>query len=133
VLNPAAWAPCPTNSVCGGASTSGAYVGASTMLYSDFRGPRQPRENGNIGRHFKVKEKYDFYIRGEFVNLFNRTILPNPTTANPQLAPSHSAGILNGGFGVINIYQPAGAYPAPTAGATALLGRTGTIIAKFTF
>ncbi len=136
VLNPAAWAPCPTNSVCGGASTNGAYVGASTMYYSDFRGPRQPRENANIGRHFRVKEKYDLYIRAEFVNIFNRTILPNPTTTNPQLAPTYGAGggkILTGGFGVIDAYQPPGAYPAPTAGATALLGRTGTIIAKFQF
>ncbi len=136
VLNPAAWAPCPTNSVCGGASTSGAYVGAATMYYADFRGPRQPRENANIGRHFRIKEKYDFYIRGEFVNIFNRTILPNPTTTNPQLAPTLGAGggsILTGGFGVINAYNAPGAFPAPTAGATALLGRTGTIIAKFQF
>jgi hypothetical protein len=136
VLNPAAWAPCPTNSVCGGASTNGAYTGAATMYYSDFRGPRTPRENGNIGRHFRIKEKYDLYIRGEFVNLFNRTILPNPTTTLPNIAPTRGAGggtILTGGFGVINVYQPAGAYPAPTAGAVSLLGRTGTIIAKFTF
>jgi hypothetical protein len=136
VLNPLAWAQCPTNSVCGGASTSGAYVGASTRYYSDFRGPRQPRENANIGRHFRIKEKYDFYLRGEFVNIFNRTILPNPGVSSPQLPVTRGAGngtILTSGFGVINAYNAPGAYPAPTAGATALLGRTGTIIAKFTF
>jgi hypothetical protein len=136
VLNPAAWAPCPTNSVCGGASTNGAYTGTATMYYSDFRGPRQPRENANIGRHFRIKEKYDLYIRAEFVNIFNRTILPNPTTTNPQLAAVHGAGngtILTSGFGVIDAYNAPGAYPAPTAGATALLGRTGTLIAKFQF
>jgi hypothetical protein len=130
VLNPNAWAPCPVNSVCGGASQAG----VSERLYSDFRGPRQPRENANIGRHFRIREKYDFYIRAEFVNIFNRTIFPNPITTNPQTAVTrNSAGILTGGYGVMNVYQAAGGYPAPTAGATALLGRTGTIIARFQF
>jgi len=136
VLNPAAWAPCPTNTVCGGASTSATGTAASTRLYSDFRGPRQPRENANIGRHFRFgKEgKYDLYIRGEFVNIFNRTIMPNPIVTNPQTAPSkNSVGVYTGGFGVINAYNSPNAYPAPTAGATALLGRTGTIIARFQF
>jgi hypothetical protein len=138
VLNPAAWAPCPTNTVCGGASTaySGTSVttGTSTLLYSDFRGPREPRENANIGRHFRIKEKYDFYIRAEFVNIFNRTILPNPTSALPATAPTrNNVGALVGGFGVINVYQTPGAYPAPTAGVVSALGRTGTLIAKFQF
>ncbi|HEX4276833.1 MAG TPA: TonB-dependent receptor, partial [Bryobacteraceae bacterium] len=136
VLNPAAWAPCPANSVCGGASTSATGTATSTRYYSDFRGPRQPRENANIGRHFRLgKEgKYDLYIRGEFVNIFNRTIMPNPIVTNPQTAPSkNGAGVLTGGFGVINAYNAPNAYPAPTAGATALLGRTGTIIARFQF
>jgi Carboxypeptidase regulatory-like domain len=126
VLNPAAWAPCPTNSVCAATST----------YYSDFRGPRTPRENANIGRHFRIKERYDLYIRAEFVNIFNRTILPNPGTTNPQLAPTKGAGggtILTSGFGVINAYNAPGAYPAPTAGAVTLLGRTGTLIARFQF
>jgi hypothetical protein len=134
VLNPAAWAPCPTNTVCGGASTSGSYVGASTLYYSDFRGPRQPRENANIGRHFRIKEKYDFYIRAEFVNIFNRTILPNPGSSLPATPPTkNGVGAYTSGFGVINVYQAPGAYPAPTAGAVSALGRTGTIIAKFQF
>jgi len=124
VLNPAAWQQLPANGVGPAAST----------LYSDFRGPRQPRENGNFGRHFKIKERYDFYIRGEFVNLFNRTILPNPITTNPQSSPSkNQAGVLTNGFGVINAYNLPGTAPAPTAGAVSLLGRTGTVIARFTF
>ena len=100
------------------------------------RGPRQPRENANIGRHFRFgKEgRYDFYVRGEFVNIFNRTIMPNPSTANPQNAPTKVNGsIYNGGFGIINAYQAPGTYPAPTAGAVTLLGRTGTIIGRLTF
>ncbi len=129
VLNPKAWAPCPTNSVC--ASTS--------VLYKDFRGPRMPSENANIGRHFRVgKEgKYDFYIRGEFVNIFNRTLLSTPTpttpstfTANPQNAPVKGAGggtIYTSGFGVFGTayLTPDTAYSNP--------GRTGTIIARFQF
>ena len=78
----------------------------------------------------------DFYIRGEFVNIFNRTILPNPVTTNPQINPTRGAGggtILTGGFGVINAYNAPGAAPAPSAPLTPLTGRTGTVIARFTF
>ena len=132
VLNPAAWAPCPTNSVCGSAATV-AGVTSGTQLYSDFRGPRTPRENANLGRHFRIKEKYDFYIRAEFVNIFNRTILPNPGTANPQLKPSaNGVGALTSGFGVINVYQTPGSYPAAANPAYGV-GRTGTLIARFQF
>jgi len=129
VLNPKAWAPCPANAVC--AST--------TVLYKDFRGPRVPSENANIGRHFRVgKEgKYDFYLRGEFVNIFNRTLLSTPTpttpttfTTNPQNAPVKGAGggtIYTSGFGVFGT-----AYLTPNT-QYANPGRTGTIIARFQF
>lgn len=124
VLNPAAWAQLPANSVGPAAST----------LYSDFRGPRQPRENGNFGRHFRFKERMDLYIRGEFVNLFNRTILPNPIATNPQNKPTQNGqGIYVGGFGVINAFNAPGTAPAVSAGAVNLLGRTGTVIARFSF
>ncbi len=124
VLNPAAWAQVPTNSVGPARST----------LYSDFRGPRQPRENANFGRHFRIKERMDFYIRGEFVNIFNRTIMPNPSTSNPQNKPSaNGAGIYTSGFGVINAYNAPGTAPPVSSGAVNLLGRTGTLIARFTF
>ena len=37
----------------------------------------------------------NFQVRGEFVNIFNRTELPNPSTASPQNALVHnSLGIL---------------------------------------
>lgn len=135
VLNPAAWAPCPVNSVCGSAVPSIIPGGAptGTMLYSDFRGPRAPRESANIGRHFRIKEKYDFYVRAEFVNIFNRTILPNPSTVTPQLKPAaNGAGALTTGFGVINVYQTPGSYPAAANPAYAV-GRTGTLVARFQF
>ncbi len=136
ILNPAAWAPCPTNTVCGGAYTTATGVLTPTRLVSDFRGPRTPRENANLGRHFRIKERMDLYIRVEFVNIFNRTILPNPSTLNPQLAPTRGAGggtILTSGFGVINAYNAPGTAPPVTAGAVTLLGRTGTLIARFSF
>ena len=124
VLNPKAWAPCPTNSVCP----------ATAVLYKDFRGPRQPSENANIGRHFRLgKEgKYDFYIRGEFVNIFNRTLLATPTgfTTNPQNLPAKGAGggtIYTSGFGVFG-----NAYLTPNT-SYANSGRTGTVIARFQF
>src|SRR6185295_8089352 len=55
VLNPAAWAPCPTNTTCT----------ASATLYSDFRGPRRPAENANFGRTFRIKERMSLQIRAE--------------------------------------------------------------------
>jgi hypothetical protein len=132
VLNPAAWAPCPVNSVCGSAYNGP--FGATAIQYdSDFRGPRTPRENANIGRHFRIKEKYDFYIRAEFVNIFNRTILPNPGTTLPATRPtSNAAGAYTSGFGVIDVYQTPGAYPAAANPAFGV-GRTGTLIARFQF
>jgi hypothetical protein len=118
VLNPAAFSQVPVNGVGPAAGT----------LYSDFRGPRQPKENANIGRNFRIKERMNLYVRGEFVNIFNRTIMPNPiTTTVPQVAlTKNSLGLLTGGYGVINAYQAAGT-------STIFTGRTGTLIARFTF
>ncbi len=125
ILNPKAWQACPTNATCPATST----------LYSDFRGLRQPHENINIGRNFRFgkENRYNLFIRGEFVNAFNRTYLPNPSsTANPAVNPTKNGlGIYTAGFGVINAYQAPNT--APAAGVVPLTGRTGTIIARFTF
>jgi hypothetical protein len=133
VLNPAAWAACPTNATCPAAGT----------LYSDFRGPRHPTENANISRNFRIKERLNFQIRGEFVNIFNRTLMPAPGTTNPQNPPvKNGSGIYTGGFGVVNAYATPGtstsAATIPTTvasglGAPLLVGRSGTLIARFTF
>jgi hypothetical protein len=122
VLNPAAWSPCPANGTCAAAST----------LYSDFRAPRRPLENANIGRNFRIKERMNLQIRGEFVNIFNRTLMPNPIATNPQNAPQKNGSIYTGGFGVINAYAAPGSIPT-TAVSPVLFPRTGTIIARFTF
>jgi len=130
VLNPKAWAPCPQNSACA----------SSSVFYSDFRGPRTPTENANIGRNFRFGPdgKFNLYIRAEFVNIFNRTLMPNPVTANPvtasgavnPLVHGGAAGQLTGGFGVIDAYLPTGSIYGT---APYLLGRTGTLVARFSF
>jgi hypothetical protein len=122
VLNPAAWTACPTNATCAATST----------LYTDFKAPRRPLENANIGRNFRIKERMNLQIRGEFVNIFNRTLMPNPITTNPQNAPQKNGSIYTGGFGVINAYAAPGSIPT-TAVSPVLFPRTGTIIARFTF
>jgi hypothetical protein len=129
VLNPAAWQQCPSNATCTAAGT----------LYKDFRAPRTPTENANIARNFRLgKEgKYVLQIRGEFVNIFNRTIMPAPSsTALPQTAPArNSLGIYTSGFGIVNTYlAPNTAYAPPTmTTAPILAGRQGTLIARFSF
>jgi len=135
VLNPAAWQACPSNATCAAPPTAG----AAGSFYKDFRAPRTPTENANIARNFRLgKEgKYVLQIRGEFVNIFNRTIMPAPSsTALPQTSPTrNSLGIYTSGFGIINTYLgPNTAYAAPTmTTAPYLEGRQGTLIGRFSF
>jgi hypothetical protein len=109
VLNPAARQNVPTNTT--GPSTN--------VLYPDFRGPRHPQENANIARNFKLTERFTLQIRGEFVNIFNRTLLPNPiTSTNPTVPLSHNAfGYLTGGFGVMSVYNAPNSQPSSTTSA----------------
>jgi len=119
VLNPAAWQSVPLNSV---GPAPGTY-------YSDFRGPRRPSENFSLGRNFHIQERYNFQIRAEFVNIFNRTYLNPPSTAFPQSPAIPGNGIkASSGFGTINAFAAAGVPPSLYA-----LPRTGTIIARFSF
>jgi hypothetical protein len=118
VLNPAAW----TNPQQGQFS-------ASTPYFNDFRYQRHPQENINFGRTFRVKERYELNVRVEFSNMFNRTYLANPTAANPTLAPTRVGGqpngVLNGGYGYINLaYQPTNQLGQP---------RNGTIVIRLKF
>src|SRR5262249_37380636 len=80
-LNPNPWKQCDPNSV-GPAAVNGAFGPTATVYYKDFRAPRTPQENANIGRNFRFgKEgRYNLFIRAEFVNIFNRTIMPAPST-----------------------------------------------------
>ncbi len=76
-------------------------------------------------------------IRAEFVNIFNRTLMPAPTTTNPQNPVVHGGAEnqLTAGFGVIDTYlTPNTGYALPTAATSPYLeGRTGTLIARFSF
>ena len=92
----------------------------------DYRGIRQPVENFNFGRVFRIKERATFQIRAEFSNILNRTRLPQPAatgfTANPTTFPAgRYRGAYSGGFGTIN----------PTSGTQGY--RSGTIVGRLTF
>jgi hypothetical protein len=135
VLNPAAWQPCPTNGTCA-AAASGIFGATATVYYADFRAPRTPTENANLGRNFRIKERMNLQIRGEFVNIFNRTLMPAPSTSNPQNPVTKNAlGIQTGGFGVIPAYFAPNTAPAPPTSATipTLESRQGTLIMRFSF
>ena len=75
-------------------------------------------------------------IRAEFVNIFNRTLLPNPissgTGVNPANPVTKTAGINSAGFGVINTFATPGSIQA-NAGVPVFASRTGTLIARFRF
>ncbi len=135
VLNPAAWAQCPVNSNCGDSGND---------FLKNFRGPRHPTENANFGRNFRIKERYNFQVRAEFTNIFNRTLMPAPSTTSPQNpVAKNGLGILTGGYGVVNAYQgpnTAGIFAGTAStgmsgfgGATGEAAREGTIIARFSF
>ncbi|HEY1756893.1 MAG TPA: TonB-dependent receptor [Bryobacteraceae bacterium] len=140
VLNPNAWSACPSNAACAAAGLVPGFFGpaaGATVYYKGFRAPRTPVENANFGRNFRIKERMNLQVRGEFVNVFNRTLLPPPSTSNPQNAVVHGGaqGQLTSGFGVIDTYlTPNTGYALPTAATAPYLeGRTGTLIARFSF
>ena len=126
VLNPLAWAQCPVATNCGDAGN----------FIKGFRGPRNPKENANIGRNFRIKERMNFQIRGEFTNIFNRTLMAQPIAISPQNPLTKNAlGIYTGGYGVINAFQApntANTFDGTTA-ASGLASRSGTIVARFSF
>jgi hypothetical protein len=130
VLNPNAWAVVPTNGV-------GPALGT---YYTDFRGPRRPQENFNIGRNFRIKERMNLQFRGEFSNIFNRLYMPTPSTISP-LTPltRNSFGYYTAGFGTMAAYSAPGGslfdgLPASIVSAGHNpASRSGTLILRFTF
>jgi hypothetical protein len=119
VLNPAAWTDAAPGT-----------FGNAAAFYSDYRYQRRPVESMSIGKRFTIKERIAFSIRAEFFNVFNRLVLPNPSTSNPQATPTYNAqGLVTGGFGYINPGQitsnsVSNSLPAP---------RTGQLVARFDF
>jgi hypothetical protein len=117
-LNPLAWDNIPDG-----------VWGADQGSYRFYRGIRAPTENANASRNFRFgKEgRYNLNLRVEFNNIFNRTVLPGPSTGgNFATAPTKSssgatAGLYSGGFGTFNVLG-------------GLSGqRTGTFVARFQF
>ncbi len=92
VLNPAAWTDAAPGT-----------FGSSPGFYNDYRWQHQVSENLNFGRRFPIKEKVTFELRAEFFNIFNRLMLPGPSSGNPTAAVTrNSVGELTGGFGFVN-------------------------------
>ncbi len=115
VLNPAAWTAPPAGQ-----------FGTAAPFYSDFRYPRHPSENINLGRTWRFKEKMSLNLRVEFSNFLNRTYLNNVTATNPTTPVTrNSAGLLTGGFGYIST-----AFSSTTQLAQP---RNGIIVARFIF
>jgi hypothetical protein len=91
VLNPNAW----TSPTPGQYSYSAAY-------YSDYRMKRTPSERMSIGRIFRVKEGVTLEIRADFDNIFNRTVLPAPSSGSVTTQTRNAAGMTQSGFGDIS-------------------------------
>ena len=95
VLNPLAWTNVPNGT-----------FGANQASIRSFRGMRTPSENANFSRNFRVKERYNFQVRAEFTNIFNRLQYPAITLGNFATAPTlfttgPNKGLNSGGFGTI--------------------------------
>jgi hypothetical protein len=113
VLNPNAWSAVPD-----------AQFAANQASIRTFRGFRQPDENINIGRNFRIKERATLQVRAEWKNAFNRLLLPQPNTLSSYLtAPTQVNGIYTNGYGTV----------VPTAGNGITTMRTGQIIVRVTF
>jgi hypothetical protein len=128
VLNPAAWA----NPAAGTLGTSPAY-------YNDFRYQRHPTENFNFGRTFRIRESMSLSVRAEFVNIFNRTVLPNPSAGatgapSPQTAPTCFRSGISGPTGACSAGATfASGYGFDQTAAIAAGVRTGQLVARFRF
>ena len=124
VLNPNAWVEPPFGT-----------FGASAPYFNDFRWQRQPAESMSFGRNFRFGRdgRYDFFIRAEFTNIFNRLMLSPPATGNQGAGfggpvtiatpASSTQGVLTGGLGYIPTYL----------GQTAVPPRAGQIVGRFVF
>jgi Carboxypeptidase regulatory-like domain len=130
VLNPAAWTP----------SAAGTY-GTSPAYYNDYRYERHPTENFNIGRTFRIREAMSLSLRAEFVNIFNRTVIPNPSAGSAAGAPAPQAAatcFLSGTSGATGACSSGATYASgfgfiQTAGNAVTGQRTGQIVARFRF
>jgi len=116
VLNPQAWESVPNGQWAADQSSIRAY-----------RGIRRPQESANLSRNFRFKERYTLQIRVEMNNIFNRTILPSPTSglANFGANPTAAGGQFTGGFGTFGNLQTGAAVPGAA--------RSGLFVGRFQF
>ena len=101
---------------------------------NDYRWQRQPDEEMNLGKNFKIPmgkhEPATLQVRAEFFNVFNHTFLPTPSSSNFEtLDSTATAGSTNylsstGGFGRDN---------AAGIGNQSYAYRTGQLVARFQF
>jgi hypothetical protein len=112
VLNPKAWA-----------DPGAGNFGQSAAYFSDYRTARRPTENMSLARNFRFghDQRMNLQLRVEFTNVFNRAVIPNPTSNNAGATQlRNAAGQTTSGFGYIN--TQAGQNP-----------RAGTLVMRLSF
>ncbi|MEO8098982.1 MAG: hypothetical protein ABI811_14870, partial [Acidobacteriota bacterium] len=117
LFNPAAWANIPNGQ-----------FGAQQGSFRFYRAQRQPEENINFSRNFRLAKegRVTLNVRVEFNNIMNRTRLPTPSSAAFATAPTvtptgANAGLYSSGFGTMSVLSG-------TSGQ-----RTGTFVGRITF
>jgi len=118
ILNPAAW----TQPAAGQFGTAAPY-------YNDYRWQRQPSENMNLGRVFRIRERVTLSFRAEFFNIFNRVFLNTPTSTNSSQTQVKSGNMTVSGFGYINTQVT----PIQAAGGATPTVRNGQLVARIQF
>ena len=111
VLNPKAWV-----------DAAPGQFGSSAGYYNDYRWQHVASESVSLGRVFPVRERFKLQVRAEFFNVFNRLILPGPTSGNPLATQTRNTAtsIPTAGFGFINANNAGGQ-------------RNGQLVARFEF
>lgn len=106
VLNPLAW----SNPAAG-------QWGTAAPCYNDYRYQRRPSESVSLGDVFAFKEQMRLTIRINFVNIFNRLEMSNPSATSPTAPTTKNAsnGFLTGGYGFVN-YVGGGIFVPPRPG-----------------
>jgi hypothetical protein len=98
VLNPKAWTDVPQGQ-----------WGVSAPYYNDYRNARYPNEQLSFGRLFRIRERLRLQVRAEFFNVFNRIVMPTPSSGNPLQTPVYNAaGVPTAGFGRIDASSVSG-------------------------
>ncbi len=84
----------------------------------------------SFGRNFRLarKEGYNFQVRAEFQNIFNRLFLSAPATGAITTAPGTAGGALSSGG-----YYTSGYGYIATVGGIGDAPRSGQLVGRFTF